>query len=320
VGPTAGLDAEAKGKILCLCRGGGNTKPTVCKMNVTAPSKYYREARELSETNINCLCTFLKNEVWSEVFCETDVNEKWEKFCCTFKYYFNRACPITKKKFSNAPNKKWVSNEVIVPSSKLKFLYNVYKETTTKANKQLYISYKRKYKNLVKMAKANFIYNTIASLTNISKTLWNMKNDERCNEGKKSINNLVLHHKDQKVMCPQRICNIFNSTFLDNVDKLVCNNHPAILTSNNITNNIMDSFYLPEVTEEDLLRIIGSLKSKKSTGIDGISPILLKRCVSFIIKPLLEIINIVIRTGTFPECSKRCGDTYPQERGDNGSK
>jgi hypothetical protein len=78
---------------------------------------------------------------------------------------------------------------------------------------------------------------------------------------------------------------------LDNADKLVCNNHPTILTSNNIANNIRDSFYLPEVTEEVLLRIIGSLKSKKLTGIDGTTPFLLKRCASFITKPLLKIIN-----------------------------
>jgi hypothetical protein len=83
-------------------------------------------------------------------------------------------------------------------------------------------------------------------------------------------------------MCPQRICNIFNSTFLDNVDKLVCNIHPTILTSNNITNNIRDSFYLPEVTEEDLLRIIVNLKSKKSTGIDGISRFTKKMCLIYI--------------------------------------
>jgi hypothetical protein len=92
---------------------------------------------------------------------------------------------ITKKKFSNAPNKKWVSNEVTVASSKLEFLYNVYKETTTKANKQLYITYKRKYKDIVKMDKANFIHNTVANSTNISKTLWNIINDKRCTEGKK---------------------------------------------------------------------------------------------------------------------------------------
>jgi hypothetical protein len=81
---------------------------------------------------------------------------------------------------------------------------------------------------------------------------------------------------------------------LDNVDKLVCNNDPFNLTSNNITNWIRDSFYLPEVTEEDSLIIIGSLKSKKSTGIDGISPFLLKRCNSYMTKSLLEIINTVI--------------------------
>jgi hypothetical protein len=80
-------------------------------------------------------------------------------------------------------------------------------------------------------------------------------------------------------MCPVRVCNIFNSTFLDNVDKF-----PATitsLTSDNIAHSIRESYFPPQVTEEDLLRITGSIKRKKSTGIGDICPFLIERCVPF---------------------------------------
>lgn len=72
-------------------------------------------------------------------------------------------------------------------------------------------------------------------------------------------------------MCPRRMHNTFNSTFLYTVDKVSCNNHQANLTSNNITLSIRESFYTSEVNEKDLLRITGSLQCEKSAGID-ISP------------------------------------------------
>jgi hypothetical protein len=171
-------------------------------MNAKTCIKYYKEVKGLSETNINYVCSLLRCKTWSEVLSITDVNEMWEKFYYTFNFYFNRACPIINKKISNTPNYKWINNKVTEASSKLKFLYNMYKETVTKANKQIHITFKRKYKCIVKTSKDKFVYSNVASSTNISKTLWKIINDERCNEGKKSVNNILLLHKVQKVMCP----------------------------------------------------------------------------------------------------------------------
>ena len=64
------------------------------------------------------------------------------------------------------------------------------------------------------------------------------------------------------------------------------------------------TFKIPLMKENDLLSIINSLDPNKATGIDGISAKLLKKAVHVICPSLLEIINISISTGVFPDTLK----------------
>jgi hypothetical protein len=75
-----------------------------------------------------------------------------------------------------------------------------------------------------------------------------------------------------------------------------------------ISNNIIslkDSLVLLEITETELIKIIQSMKYKKSAELDDISPYLLKKCVPHIIKLLLELVNASIREGIFPSKLKK---------------
>ena len=54
------------------------------------------------------------------------------------------------------------------------------------------------------------------------------------------------------------------------------------------------------ITETDCLKIIPGLKSKDSTGVDGISTKLLKQIAQAIVKPLTLIINQSFYNGIFP--------------------
>jgi hypothetical protein len=47
------------------------------------------------------------------------------------------------------------------------------------------------------------------------------------------------------------------------------------------------------------------VKNKKSAGPDDIPPYLLKKCVPYMIKPLLELDNASIREGIFPSTLKK---------------
>jgi hypothetical protein len=78
-------------------------------------------------------------------------------------------------------NNKWINEEIIAAKWKLQFLYKLYKDTKTIDNIQLYTSYKRKYYTIIKTVKANFISNTTANSSNISKLVWKIVNEERCN-------------------------------------------------------------------------------------------------------------------------------------------
>lgn len=63
-------------------------------------------------------------------------------------------------------------------------------------------------------------------------------------------------------------------------------------------------FKIPEITEQDVRKIIKTFKSKKSTGPDGISPKILKIALPFIVSPLTHIYNLCIKSNTFPSIIK----------------
>ena len=58
------------------------------------------------------------------------------------------------------------------------------------------------------------------------------------------------------------------------------------------------------VDTDTILKIIQNLKNKSSSGVDGISNILLKVIAPYIIKPLFKIYNRSLRTGTVPNAFK----------------
>jgi hypothetical protein len=120
----------------------------------------------------------------------------------------------------------------------------------------------------------------MTSSNNTSKVLWKFVNKERGSPNIRT-SNILLHVQNEIVTSPSRKCNIFNKTFIETVSKLMLDKKPP-QTSNSITN-------LLEITETELIKIIQSLRNKKSAGLDDITPYLLKKCIPHIIKPLLEL-------------------------------
>ena len=67
-----------------------------------------------------------------------------------------------------------------------------------------------------------------------------------------------------------------------------------------LTRQIMTSFSFTLVTHEDVNKTLLSLRTKPSTGIDGISVKLLKNLAPVLINPLTLIINQSLTMGIFP--------------------
>ena len=73
---------------------------------------------------------------------------------------------------------------------------------------------------------------------------------------------------------------------------------------NNLKLEDIESMVTIPVSEVEVMSIIKSLKSKETSGYDGISSKILKQCASTVIKPLTFICNLSLTTGTFPERCK----------------
>ena len=99
-----------------------------------------------------------------------------------------------------------------------------------------------------------------------------------------------------------------------NLKKILANIGSKLASSIDTNNNkpftsyldktILSHFNFNLLTPEDTLKIITSLKTKTSTGHDGISVKLLKSISPGLIKPLTLIINQSLITRIFPDSLK----------------
>ena len=82
--------------------------------------------------------------------------------------------------------------------------------------------------------------------------------------------------------------------------------------------NVKDSFFIAPTDENEVLATCLNIKSKYSTGHDGISNVLLKNIIPSIVKPLTHIFNSSFACGVFPDWYKiakiipvfKSGNTY----------
>jgi hypothetical protein len=74
------------------------------------------------------------------------------------------------------------------------------------------------------------------------------------------------------------------------------------------------------ITETEVVNTITSLKTKKSSGYDGISNIILKHCVKAISKPFTYICNFSLTYRAFPNRCKYVLVIPVYKRGDKANK
>lgn len=67
---------------------------------------------------------------------------------------------------------------------------------------------------------------------------------------------------------------------------------------------IMQSMFLGEVQENEILSIVTKCENKTSTDSDGLDMAMVKRTIDCIINPLTFIFNLSIHSGVFPEKMK----------------
>ena len=268
---------------------------------------YKVKKRKFNEVNTQEFLHLLKQVTWQEVFSELDINAKFSAFMDVFMYCYNVAFPIKTVHMRNRIKSNWITHGIETSSKRMRLLEKQRKIIKINKKDLEYIDqYRKIYKRLIQDAKKRENYTYISSSKNKTNATWQLIN-QKC--GNPLINNKNIELKWGKSMIsnPRIISELFNSYYAEAIERVSGHNkgtHTVHNMSSLKINVCAQTMYITPVSESEIEKVIKNLKGKSSSGFDGVTEFIVKKCVQFIKKPLADICNTSFASGTFPEILK----------------
>lgn len=258
-----------------------------------------------SDRNLRELCSFLDDSMFSDVYGRPhDTEGMFGAFMEVLTWAVDVCCPVSTgivpKNFSKCA-KPWINFEIRHRSHQLKNIFWLYKNTRDITVLNDYKNKKRELKKLVDDTKRKYYCARIRNSANKSKTIWDVVNREICR--KKSDGKIISAIKVDGVIIrePQDIANVFVRYITEVVDDSLLQHYNRDLSTEcTVVPSVCNSFFYTSVTTNDILHIISRLKTRVSTGIDGMSAKLIKTIAAKIARPLAFMVNSSLGNGQFP--------------------
>ena len=118
-----------------------------------------------------------------------------------------------------------------------------------------------------------------------------------------------LYHKGEYVCTPAGLATTMDKFFIEKVNNLQnaipLVNYDPLTSLWKSMNNRQCTFRMKQVNEEEVIKIITSMKNSSSTGSDLIDAQTIKLVKHEIARAVTNIINLIIETATFPVSYKR---------------
>ena len=98
---------------------------------------------------------------------------------------------------------------------------------------------------------------------------------------------------------PAEVVVALNHYFIDSLDDIIkCFSPAHIIPSQG--RHTEPAFNLETITESDVMRVIGSLKSSRAKDVNGMNSVMLKELSAFLVCPITQIVNLSIAQEIFP--------------------
>jgi len=260
--------------------------------------------RAASKTNMDRLILSLQSYDWVNIVNTADPEMCFSKFNNVLKYFHDINIP-TKYKYVNTTQNKinWYSQELKQMKNTLDALHVIMLQTKGEAEKCAYNVYKTDYKNKIYETKKEKNEDYIRNSSNKQKAIWNIIKSN-------SPNAKLQTHSNIQLTATQL------NTFFTNVPSTTGNRNLARTLLQGKAFDSCSSFYMGTVDEEEVSKIIASLKNSSSLDYNGMSVKVLKKIAPFIIEPLTFVINRCLQAGVFPEVLKLAEVTPIYKSGD----
>jgi hypothetical protein len=245
----------------------------------------FRKAIELIEMNRN----------------ESDINILYDNFTSQLEEAFNKTCPY-KKQGREKPEEDWMTKALMKSRRRKFYLLNLKLKHRTEKYENKYKKYVRIYNSTIRAAKRKFYIKKISDNYTNSRLIWNIIN-ELTGRMKRVKQSKFFTHNNSKYSKPGEICKLFNEYFIK-IGKEISDKFNKTDEYKRYLKRKSTRFKFTEVTMKRIVNIINKMKSKSSSGHDGISNKILKK-IKLEISPKLEyLFKKSLQTGIFPDSLK----------------
>ena len=267
--------------------------PISCSLNlnISPKRKTHKEITYRSFKYFNQSLFFydLEQATFEKVLYETEPNTAIEVWYVIFLSVLDKHAPVKTRRVKQADMPPWITPEIIKATELKKKLKKEKKNDEFKVQRNL-------VKKLIRKAKKSFCKSVITNKKD-TRAIW------------KALSVLTSKKNKSTGISPINInADSLNKHFLNVSKSMITKSNsnkyeiPKILTHFcNIRNSEHEPLCIPLLTVHEVEKYIYSMKSKRSSGFDGISPKILKLSLPYIVVSLTHVYNLCIEHNTFPD-------------------
>lgn len=252
--------------------------------------------RKTKSDNLNALESLLAEETWEEVYDSTNVDVKFNTFLEKFSLHLSATCPLTTRCIRRYNSPDWITPGIKksgITLSKLLAVNGLLHSTVLKQKIKKFVQI---YQKVIKESKKMIVEKQLKDARAKPDVLWRViKNEYQSSYISRDIPYII--NDGVEVSDPIEVATELNKSFAKTATCLKSNwrNH---------SRNFSRNFYFYDISYNEVLNVIRSLKNKGTLDIYGISCKLVKRVGERLINPLVNIIQSVVEQATFPERAK----------------
>ena len=271
--------------------------------------------RDFSTQNVNNFRQVLNAENWGMVLEENCAQRAYNLFSDKFYAIYNLFFPLKKCNFNKDIHKleKWYSNGLLISRREKIRLDKMAASSPTNFNINAYKSYRNVYNKVLKTAKKIYFENAISKAKCDLKKTWSLIRQAINLKSKKSgncITNLIFNNIE--VSSQKEIAEYLNN-FFATAPSLIVNeirDVPNVAEADDQMD--LQLFKLNEnaETEQEIIETVKLFDAKKSFDMNGVSMLIVKKCIWSVASPLAYVFNKSFEQGVVP-CQFKIAKVVP---------
>ena len=246
---------------------------------------------------------------WDTNLVSSNLNDNYNIFYDKLKELYEKNLPekFVKNDRHKIARSPWITNGLIKSIKYKDKLYIKLKKTKTmNALFNFRVNQLKQYKKILKkcinLAKSEYHRNEFKKHKNDLKNTWKLIKNIISKKNRATGLPEKMKNKSGKIFSSKyEIAQELNKIFSGSDDQIPSHDYKNCNFKTYLTNSVNSRFKFQQIDVDDLQLTGDELKTKHSSGDDGISAFVLKKIFPNIKKPLLKLINLSLETGIFPK-------------------